>query len=116
MSALPVRTAEPRSTTLLLHCPLRLGLAAVIGDGPDIEWSLHAPDEVSRIAAFVSKEDKAEVEGAQPALLRRERLDLVVLARYMRIVTGRFVEEYPNRTINIRHKIIVHKGRTVVFD
>jgi formyltetrahydrofolate deformylase len=91
MSAPPVATAEPRSTTLLLHCPLRLGLAAVIGDGPDIEWSLHASDEVSRIAVFVSRDPSCLYD---------------ILARHMQIVTGRFVEEYPNRIINIHHAFL----------
>jgi formyltetrahydrofolate deformylase len=197
---------EPRSVVLLLHCPLRLGLAAsltqfvythagrilyheqyvdaeighyytrlewdvssfsmtdgemagplraVIGDAPETEWSLHSSDEVARMAVFVSKdpwclydilarsqsgewtvevpvivgnhsdlepvakrfgvefrafsitkENKDEVEEEQLALLRSRRTDFVVLARYMQILSGRFVQAYPNRVINIHHAFL----------
>jgi len=57
-------------------------------------------------AFAVTKENKAEVEEDQIALLRDGRIDLVVLARYMQIVTGRFVQAYPNRIINIHHAFL----------
>lgn len=197
---------DPRSVTLLLHCPLRLGLAAsltkfiyahgrllyhdqyvdpendnhyytrlrwdvssfgmtdeeigdhlreLIGTGPETEWSLHYSDEVVRMAVFVSrdpwclydilarqqsgewtveiplivgnhpdlepvarrfgipfhafavtKENKTEVERAQLELLKTNRVDLVVLARYMQILTGEFVQAFPNRIINIHHAFL----------
>ena len=197
---------EPRSVVLLLHCPLRLGLAAsltqfvyvhegrilyheqyvdpelghyytrlawdvssfavsddetagllrtLIGGEPETEWSLHYSDEVSRMAVFVSKdpwclydilarslsgewrvevplvvgnhpeletvakrfdvafrlfpvtkESKSGVEEEQLALLASQKIDLVVLARYMQVISGRFVEAYPNRIINIHHAFL----------
>jgi formyltetrahydrofolate deformylase len=198
--------AAPRSVTLLLHCPLRLGLAAkltqfvyahegrilyhdqyvdaesqhyytrlkwdvsrfsladsevteqmrvLIGEGEETLWSLHYSDEVLRMAIFVSqepwclydilarshsgewsvavpvivgnhpdlepvakqfgvefhnlavsKEIKDEIEEGELALLRKHRIDLVVLARYMQILSGRFVQAYPNRIINIHHAFL----------
>ena len=195
-----------RSVVLLLHCPLRLGLAAdlthfvynrggrivyheqyvdpdirhyytrlewdvagftmtegemvaalheVIGEEPETEWSLRDSDEVPRMAVFVSKEpwclydilarsdsgewrvevpvvvgnhpdlaavakrfgvefrafsitkeNKSGVEHEQLALLQSRRIDLIVLARYMQILPGRFVQEYPNRIINIHHAFL----------
>jgi len=206
MSAPPVETAEPRSVTLLLHCPLRLGIAAsltqfvykhggrilyheqyvdpeiqhyytrlrwdlsgfslsdadtvaglrgLIGFAPDAEWSLHFSDEIPRMAVFVSKdpwclydilarsqsgewavkvpvvignhpdlepvatrfgiefrhfpvtkENKDAVETEQLALLERRRIEFVVLARYMQILSGRFVQAYPHRIINIHHAFL----------
>jgi formyltetrahydrofolate deformylase len=197
---------EPRSVILLLHCPLRLGLAAsltqfvythggrilyheqyvdteighyytrlewdvsifsipdgemagqlraVIGDAPETEWSLHFSDEVARMAVFVSKdpwclydilarkssgewtvevpvivgnhpdlesvakrfgvefrsfsmteENRDGVEEEQLTLLRSLRTDFVVLARYMQILSGRFVQAFPNRVINIHHAFL----------
>ncbi len=197
---------EPRSVTLLLHCPLRLGMAAdltrfiythnghilyhdqhvdpekqhyytrlrwdvsgfsmadremagslqsMIGGEPDTEWSLYFSDEIPRMALFVSKgpwclydilarshsgewgvrvpvilsnhsdlepvarkfgiefrafsitkENKSDVEEEQLELLRSHRIDLVVLARYMQILSGRFVQAYPNRIINIHHAFL----------
>jgi formyltetrahydrofolate deformylase len=200
------KTSEPPSVVLLLHCPLRLGLAAtltqfvytnqgrilyhdqyvdseinhyytrlkwdisnfsytrdetaehvrnLIGHEPDTEWSLHHSDDVVRLAVFVSKDpwclydilarwqssewlveipiiisnhpdlevvaqkfgiefrsfmvtkdNKSEVENQQLGLLQTRQITLVVLARYMQILSGRFVEEYPNRIINIHHAFL----------
>jgi formyltetrahydrofolate deformylase len=206
MSAPASEQEEIHSVVLLLHCPLRLGMAAgltqfvythggrilyhdqyvdpeilhyytrlewdmagfsmskaeiaehlgtLIGGGPETEWSLHSSEEVSRMAVFVSKdpsclydvlarshsgewkvevpvivsnhtdletaaarfavefrafsmtkENRDEVEVEQLALLESHRIDLVVLARYMQVVTGRFVRAYPNRIINIHHAFL----------
>ena len=38
--------------------------------------------------------------------LRRERIDLVVLARYMRILPGELVSEFENRIINIHPSLL----------
>jgi len=206
MNASSNESKESRSVTLLLHCPLRLGLAAsltqfiythgrllyhdqyvdpehdnhyytrlrwdvssfgmsdaemaerlrvLIGTEPDTEWSLHYSDDVVRMAVFVSKdpwclydilarcqsgewtvevpiivsnhpdlepvarrfgipfrafsvtrENKDQVEREQLELLRSHRVELVVLARYMQILTGGFVQAYPSRIINIHHAFL----------
>lgn len=50
--------------------------------------------------------NKAEQERRILARLAEERVDLVVLARYMQILTGAFVAAYPNRVINIHHSFL----------
>jgi formyltetrahydrofolate deformylase len=197
---------KPRSVVLLLHCPLRLGLAAdlthfvynqggrivyheqyvdpsihhyytrlewdvsgvsmtegetgvrlrdVIGEDSETEWSLHYSDEPLRMAVFVSKEpwclydilarvcsgewnvevpvivanhldlepvarkfgvefraftttkeNRNEIEEEQLALLDDCRVDFVVLARYMQVLTEPFVRAFPNRIINIHHAFL----------
>ncbi len=54
----------------------------------------------------VSKENKREVEGEEIELLKRENINLVVLARYMQILSGRFVNTFRNRIINIHHSFL----------
>jgi len=54
----------------------------------------------------VNKDNKAEQEAAQLELLREYRIDFVVLARYMQILTEGFVTHYPNRIINIHHSFL----------
>jgi formyltetrahydrofolate deformylase len=39
-------------------------------------------------------------------LLGRHHIDLVVLARYMQILSDRFVAAYPNRMINVHHSFL----------
>jgi formyltetrahydrofolate deformylase len=54
----------------------------------------------------VTKENKHEVEKQEIELLQREEIDLVVLARYMQILTEQFVDAFPNRIINIHHSFL----------
>ena len=54
----------------------------------------------------VTKETKAEVEAEQIELLREQNIDLVVLARYMQILSPTFVQAFPNRIINIHHSFL----------
>ncbi|TLD69016.1 formyltetrahydrofolate deformylase [Phragmitibacter flavus] len=54
----------------------------------------------------VTKDNKAEVEQQQLALLREHRIDTVVLARYMQIISAGFVEAYPDNIINIHHSFL----------
>ncbi|MBC8170365.1 MAG: formyltetrahydrofolate deformylase, partial [Anaerolineae bacterium] len=54
----------------------------------------------------VTKDNKAEQEAAQIALLKEHNVDFVVLARYMQILSADFVTHYPNRIINIHHSFL----------
>ena len=51
-------------------------------------------------------DDPAAQEAALAALLDEEQVDLVVLARYMRILSPEFVATRPNRIINIHHSFL----------
>lgn len=54
----------------------------------------------------ISAEAKAEQEGEVLKLLAEQQIDVVVLARYMQILTPEFVAHYPNRIINIHHSFL----------
>ena len=54
----------------------------------------------------IKGEAKAERESRMLDLLSEHDIDLVVLARYMQILTPKFVGAYPNRTINIHHSFL----------
>jgi formyltetrahydrofolate deformylase len=51
-------------------------------------------------------EDKAAAERTELDLLREMHIDLVVLARYMQILSPEFVRHYPQRIINIHHSFL----------
>jgi formyltetrahydrofolate deformylase len=51
----------------------------------------------------IRPETKVEQERRTLALLERERVDLVVLARYMQVLSDGFVQRFPERIINIHH-------------
>jgi formyltetrahydrofolate deformylase len=54
----------------------------------------------------VVKEDKRPAEQRQLALLQEYGIDLVVLARYMQVLSPEFVEHYPRRIINVHHSFL----------
>jgi formyltetrahydrofolate deformylase len=54
----------------------------------------------------ITKNTKDEAENQQLALLKKYQIDFIVLARYMQIVTGKIINEYPNRIINIHHSFL----------
>lgn len=85
------------------------------------DWNVEIPLIVSNHAALkpvaesfgisfhvfeINAANKAEQEQAQIALVKELRADFVVLARYMQILTGRFIAAFPNRIINIHHSFL----------
>ena len=53
-----------------------------------------------------SAADKRAQEQAVAAIMERERIDLVVLARYMQILSAEFCAELAGRAINIHHSFL----------
>jgi formyltetrahydrofolate deformylase len=51
----------------------------------------------------ISKDTKVQQEAQIKAILTEYDIDLVVMARYMQILSEQFVEEYAGRVINIHH-------------
>ena len=97
------------------HCLLELLWQWQAGD-LDAEISLvigNHPDMRELVESFgipyhhipVTPETKPEAERKQLELTKG-KVDLIVLARYMQILTGRFIEEFPNRIINIHHSFL----------
>ena len=54
----------------------------------------------------MTKDTKAEVEAQQVALFDQYGVDLIVLARYMQILSPDFVARYPQKIINIHHSFL----------
>lgn len=54
----------------------------------------------------ITKENKLHQEQAQLELLKSHNVDLIILARYMQILSDDFVSSYPNRIINIHHSFL----------
>lgn len=82
------------------------------------EWKIEIPLIISNHEKFravserfgipyyhipITKENKAEQEAKELALLKQHNIDVVVLARYMQVLTDDFISHYPDRIINIHH-------------
>ena len=80
-------------------------IALVVANHPDLQDAVKPfgiPFHTFPITAATKKEqEKKEIE-----LLKRERIDLIVLARYMQVLSGEFLAHYPRRVINIHHSFL----------
>ncbi len=54
----------------------------------------------------ITKATKADVEKEQHHLMQKYGIDLIVLARYMQILSGNFCNKYFSRIINIHHSTL----------
>jgi formyltetrahydrofolate deformylase len=116
-----LRDAAERQRVLILvskyaHClndllfrnsigELNLDVVAVVSNHPDLE----------HIATFygipfrhipVTRDTKPEAEEALLEIVRAERIDLVVLARYMQILSDHLCRQLEGRAINIHHSML----------
>lgn len=84
-----------------LHCEIPL----IISNHPDnqaIADFYKIPYEI----ISVTKENKAQAESRIQSLIDQQKPDLMVLARYMQILSNDFVHRYPQRIINIHHSFL----------
>lgn len=54
----------------------------------------------------INYEDKDKAETTVLGLLKKNSIDLVILARFMQILSSKFVDSYPKRIINIHHSFL----------
>ena len=54
----------------------------------------------------ITKENKLDQEKKELEILKALEVDLIILARYMQILSKQFVEKYQNKIINIHHSFL----------
>jgi formyltetrahydrofolate deformylase len=84
-----------------LDCEIPL----VVSNHPDLA-AVAAQFEVAFEVVPVDAEERERAEARQVALLAEHRIDTVVLARYMQVLSPAFVARYPDRIINIHHSFL----------
>jgi formyltetrahydrofolate deformylase len=100
----------------LPHCLYDLLLAHQLDElGGDLALVVSNHDGLQSVAGHfgipfqkiaVEPGRKAEAEAQAQELLEQQRVDLVVLARYMQILSPEFVARWPGRIINIHHSFL----------
>ena len=100
----------------LSHC-----LYEILSHYQSQEWEVHIPLIISNHPHLevvakqfgidfhhfpITSANKQEQEQRQLELLKQHNIHLIVLARYMQIVSENFVAHYPNRIINIHHSFL----------
>jgi formyltetrahydrofolate deformylase len=84
---------------------LAVDIPLVISNHPDMKAIVEAfgiPFHHIPVSAAI----KEEAESRQLELLEANKVDFIVLARYMQILSPRFIQSFPNRIINIHHSFL----------
>lgn len=84
---------------------LQCDIPIIVSNHPDLKPiadSFKIPFHVFK----VTKENKDEVERDQLALFKEHDIDVVVLARYMQIISDTFCHAYERKVINIHHSFL----------
>ena len=84
-----------------LDCEITL----IVSNHPDLEFiakSFDIPFQVFKI----TKATKAEQEAKELELFAEMEIDLVILARYMQIISDNFCKTFQHRVINIHHSFL----------
>jgi len=100
-------TKEPHCLQAMLEArtknQLRGEIAVIVGT----ENTLAKTAKKSRIPfVLVNENDQIRAEDKIITIMKKYNVDLIVLARYMRVLSPNFVWRYPNRIINIHPSIL----------
>lgn len=84
---------------------LRCNLAVIVSNHQDA-GPLAAFYGIPFLHLPVTPETRLHVEQEQLAMLAQHSVELIVLARYMQILSTDFVERYPRKIINVHHSFL----------
>ena len=84
---------------------LRCEIPLIVSNHPDLE-PIAKQFGIDYHVFPVSKETKFQQEKREIVLLRDHKIDLVVMARYMQILSEQMMQAFPMRIINIHHSFL----------
>lgn len=98
---------EPRCLDRILEAKkedeIKANIAVIVGSDSTLK---SVADDAGIPFHAAVHEDQAEAENKILRLTEQYNVDLIVLARYMRVLTPNFVWRYPNRIINIHPSLL----------
>jgi formyltetrahydrofolate deformylase len=98
---------EPRCLDRILEAKkkdeIKANIAVIVGSDSTLK---SVADDAGIPFHAVTHNDQAEAENKILRLTEQYNVDLIVLARYMRVLTPNFVWRYPNRIINIHPSLL----------
>lgn len=82
-----------------------VNIPLIVSNHPDLE-SVAKRFDIPFHLIPITKENKQEQEKKTLELLKEHNIDFIVLARYMQILSGDFIDSYYHRIINIHHSFL----------
>lgn len=80
-------------------------IPVIISNHPDLE-TVATQFNIDYYCINISKESKLIQEAKELEILAKYRIDLVVLAKYMQVLSEGFIDRYPQKIINIHHSFL----------
>ena len=77
----------------------------IISNHPDLEIAAKHFD-IPYYVFPITKDNKAEQEQKEMELLKAHKVNFIVLARYMQVISENMIRSYPQRIINIHHSFL----------
>lgn len=77
----------------------------IISNHPDLKEVADRYDIPYHVFPITS-DNKLEQEALERALLKEAKVDLVILARYMQVLTNGMIEDFPDQIINVHHSFL----------
>lgn len=84
---------------------LKIEIPLIISNHPDLEIVAKRFDIPFKHVP-VTKETKSQAEAEHTKILKEHNIDLIILARYMQILSDDFVRQFPDQIINIHHSFL----------
>lgn len=84
---------------------MNVNIPFIISNHPDLQWvgeKFGIPFHVIPL----NKDNREELEKQEMKLLKDAKIDFIVLARYMQIISPDMIKNYPNNIINIHHSFL----------
>ncbi len=83
----------------------RVEIPVIIGNHNDLE-PVAKQFGIDFVHMPITAETKAEQERKEIEILENYKIDFVVLARYMQVLSQNFINHYPEKVINIHHSFL----------
>ncbi|PWJ42723.1 formyltetrahydrofolate deformylase [Sediminitomix flava] len=83
----------------------KVEIPVIVGNHPQLE-KIAKRFDIPFEYVPITKETKEEAEAKQLELMEKYNVDFIVLARYMQIITPKFLEKFPLKIINIHHSFL----------
>jgi len=82
-----------------------IDIPLIISNHPHLK-EMAARYEINYVQVEIDKKNKEKQEAKMIKLLNEHKIDLIVLARYMQILSDHFCACFPNQIINIHHSFL----------
>ncbi len=83
----------------------RVEVPVIIGNHTTLE-SVARQFGIEFVHVPITADTKAEQEKKELEILKKHKIDFVVLARYMQVLSQDFINHYPEKVINIHHSFL----------